>query len=341
MVIKINYFFIFLMLVGCKKDIQNNSTPPAPIVYTVPIIDYTNVQSISTTSAKCLVNISGNGGKEIIEKGICYSETNSLPSIKDIKLVSSSSLNSFSVDITSLKENTYYYVRSYAVNSIGIVYSEVNNFKTLSSTPPPVPSTISDYDGNVYNVIKIGDQYWTKENFRCTHYNDGTEIIKDLGAGDWDRKLPRYGWFLHWYSGIELKQYGAFYNWYAVNTGKLAPNGWHVATLNDLNKLKSSLTKDMEGQEMKSVSWGVKRDTMISKPNRNKSGFSALPLDRYHGNGYSSYQDMQYIDFALFWLSDEQNSTDAYCLSLFSGSNYIGGGSVNKSDGYNVRLVKD
>ena len=37
-------------------------------------------------------------------------------------------------------------------------------------------STLTDYDGNVYDVVNIGTQYWTKQNWKCTHLNDGTDI---------------------------------------------------------------------------------------------------------------------------------------------------------------------
>ena len=96
----------------------------------------------------------------------------------------------------------------------------------------------------------------------------------------------------------------------------------------------------MEGQEMKSREYWTIKDTMVYKPNRNKSGFSALPLDRYHGRG-SGYQDIRNIELSLFWLSDEDNSINAYYLALFSRNNLIGGGVSDKSNGYNVRLVKD
>jgi uncharacterized protein (TIGR02145 family) len=39
-------------------------------------------------------------------------------------------------------------------------------------------STITDYDGNVYDVIQIGTQYWTKQNWKCTHLRNGIEITE-------------------------------------------------------------------------------------------------------------------------------------------------------------------
>lgn len=47
------------------------------------------------------------------------------------------------------------------------------------------PETLTDYDGNVYNTIKIGDQVWISRNWKCTKLNDGTSLIKVTSSTTW------------------------------------------------------------------------------------------------------------------------------------------------------------
>ncbi len=50
---------------------------------------------------------------------------------------------------------------------------------------PEIPSTVTDVDGNVYNVVIIGQQGWMKENLKVTHYRDGAEIPNVTGTTEW------------------------------------------------------------------------------------------------------------------------------------------------------------
>jgi len=46
-------------------------------------------------------------------------------------------------------------------------------------------STITDYDGNSYDVVTIGSQYWTKQNWKCTHLDNGTALEKITDNAEW------------------------------------------------------------------------------------------------------------------------------------------------------------
>lgn len=47
------------------------------------------------------------------------------------------------------------------------------------------PTTVTDYDGNIYDVVNINGYYWTKQNWKCTRLNNGTEIPNVTDATAW------------------------------------------------------------------------------------------------------------------------------------------------------------
>lgn len=103
------------------------------------------------------------------------------------------------------------------------------------------PDTIRDIEGNVYRTITftIGDNKmtWMVDNLKTTKLNDGTPIeeVRNVNAryqdgtsaGDY-RMTPAYCWHMNQTYNKDI--YGALYNHLAIQTGKLAPKGWHVAT---------------------------------------------------------------------------------------------------------------
>ena len=83
---------------------------------------------------------------------------------------------------------------SISVNSISVVaVSETSGVNTkygvsvrLIYTGGGTPSsTLTDYDGNIYDVVQIGSQYWIKQNWKCTHLNDGTVIPEVTNDTTW------------------------------------------------------------------------------------------------------------------------------------------------------------
>ena len=198
-------------------------------------------------------------------------------------------------------------------------------------------TTVTDADGNVYHTITIGTQTWTVENLKTTHYNDGTAIPNVTDNTAWENLTTgAYCWYDN-DSTTNKNTYGALYNWYAVNTGKLAPAGWHVPTDADWDTLSAYLGGD-------NVSGGALKDTGTTywqSPNTeatNSSGFSALP------GGYRSYNgDFSSIgNYGFWWSATEINASSAYYRGLgYDGSHLGSYGDGGKSCGFSVRLLRD
>jgi FlaG/FlaF family flagellin (archaellin) len=91
---------------------------------------------VTSNSARISVVVANDGGSKIKEVGICYG-LNPNPTISDSKIRYELDLGTFTVDIRDLRENSTYYVRSYAVNSKGLAYGNEQSFKTLNASSIP------------------------------------------------------------------------------------------------------------------------------------------------------------------------------------------------------------
>jgi uncharacterized protein (TIGR02145 family) len=130
-----------------------------------------------------------------------------------------------------------------------LLYKAVSgNYSTIVTDVPTGDKTTNfnfvacmDADGNNYSMVTIGTQLWMAENLKTTQYNDSTAIPFITDSTAWaNQTTPCYCWYNN-DAGTYKNMYGALYNWYTVNTGKLAPKGWHVPTDADLQTLKNYL----------------------------------------------------------------------------------------------------
>lgn len=99
---------------------------------------------------------------------------------------------------------------------------------------------VKDIDGNIYPTIKIGGQIWMAENLRTTKYNTGVPIVNEADATAWG-KLTTGAWCNYNNKTENDAIYGKLYNWYAVNTGKLCPQGWHIPSDEENQKLSDQI----------------------------------------------------------------------------------------------------
>ena len=99
-----------------------------------------SVTDVSYTSAVCVAEILSDGGNKISDRGVCYSK-NQNPTISDTKVQSGVGIGSFTSNLTNLTAGTTYYVRAYASNDKGTIYSEQQSFSTLSYDKPAVTTS--------------------------------------------------------------------------------------------------------------------------------------------------------------------------------------------------------
>ncbi|WP_016990084.1 DUF1566 domain-containing protein [Flavobacterium sp. ACAM 123] len=102
---------------------------------TLPVVSATtSISAISQNTATAGGTISSDGGSTVTSRGVCFSSTTSNPTISSSTTNNGSGIGSFTSSITGLSENTIYYVRAYATNSIGTAYGPVMSFKTSATT---------------------------------------------------------------------------------------------------------------------------------------------------------------------------------------------------------------
>ena len=207
--------------------------------------------------------------------------------------------------------------------------------------------TMTDYDGNVYQTVKIGDQWWMAENLRVTHYKNGYAIPLVMDATDWtllrhDDDGNGVGAYCYYNNDINnVSTYGLLYNWYAVAHSRgLAPDGWHVPTDAEWRTLETTLGgSSVAGSKLAGrVDLWMDGD-LENNANFGASGFSALP------GGYRLSDDGTFHSSegygAYFWSSSSYDNSSAWSRGLSYGYSGVAHITINKRYGFSVRLVRD
>lgn len=211
--------------------------------------------------------------------------------------------------------------------------------------------TVTDIDGNLYTTVKIGNQLWTVENLRTTKLNDGMPITLAADVSHWVG-MSSAAYCFYENNPTNGITFGALYNWNAVNTGKLAPEGWHVPTNDEWEKLENFLITH-------GFNWdGTKKGNKIAKSlasntiwaddngegtvgnkkmQNNRSGFTALPSGCR--NDLGTFYDQGYYEY--WWSATETDDFNAYRYYIGFNHSNLGFSRYNKQYGFSVRLVMD
>ena len=102
--------------------------------------------SITHNTAMSGGNITNDGGTSILERGVCWNNSQN-PTLLNEHTTDGSGSGSFTSTITGLTQNTTYYVRAYATNSVGTAYGSEETF-TTPTTPTLTTTAISAITDN-------------------------------------------------------------------------------------------------------------------------------------------------------------------------------------------------
>lgn len=169
-------------------------------------------------------------------------------------------------------------------------------------------NSITDYDGNTYKTVIIGNCVWMAENMRTTHDNDGNLIA--IGGKKYMDEPLRY------YPDNDIsnvEKYGYLYNRQAAEN--ICPEGWHIPKVEAFpgyhlnfchggaSKMAKSLASNYDWEP--GSYWRNQYDkgsySIIHNPaSNNSTGFSAIPagfVERYP----DGFRNDDFGHTATFW----------------------------------------
>lgn len=175
----------------------------------------------------------------------------------------------------------------------------------------PAPTTVTDGGGNVYNIVQIGNQYWTKENSK----------YDVSGSSCYDN------------NSANCTTYGRLYKFAAAQT--VCPSGWRLPSDADWKTLEvylgmSQADADLDGWD-RGTNEGTKLKVGGSSGFEAKLGGFANPQNLYGNIGTDGY----------FWSSTTASQTyDAWNREITAGA-MIKRPFNNKENSFSVRCIKN
>jgi uncharacterized protein (TIGR02145 family) len=322
----------------------------------IPDLTTTETTNIAATSATSGGNIIDDGGFAITARGVCWSNSTN-PIITDAHTIDGNGTGSFTSSLTGLTEFITYYVRAYATNEHVTAYGNEISFIARN--------TISDYDGNIYGIVTIGNQTWMAENIKTTHYANGTEITLVENSTSWDALGTTDKAMCYYDNSTTNKDtYGALYTWAAAMNGAASsdanpsgvqgacPDGWHLPSDAEWKELEMYLGMSQaeadatgyrgtnEGSKLAGNAALWKYGSLENDAAFGTSGFLALPAGWRTNVGIFGYLGSR----AYFWSAmefDVSDTYDAYYRSLDYSIYGVYRFSTYKYNGFSVRCVKD
>ncbi len=300
------------------------------------------ISGITEHTAVCGGEVLTDGGSAIVERGVCWSTSHN-PTVNNSHTIDGAGTGTFTSTLTGLAASTTYYVRAYVVNSVGIGYGGEVSFTTLTD-PCQGVTTVTDYDGNVYNTIGVGNQCWMKENLRSTHYSDGEPVAHQSLSGNMYNG-NRYAW------GAVMR-YASSSMSNPSGVQGVCPTGWHVPSDAEWTPRTGHLSSQSQyvcGSDNTSIAKALASTTGWNSSTtncavgndqsaNNVTGFEALPAGAYGSNIHNLSGNGAY-----FWSATAGSGSNgnAYNRALYYDNATVDRINDSMSRSCSVRCLRD
>lgn len=216
----------------------------------------------------------------------------------------------------------------------------------------PFTETVTDIDGNIYKTVKLGNQVWMTENLKTTKLNDGTPITEyvffnpNRSTFPWTSTTEPQMLF-QWVPAIDLSNlypndlpfdfFGAYYNHFAIQSGKLAIDGWRLPTQQDFIELENFLSSQGHTGNEATV---LKSTIGWSAPFGNGTdlyGFEVRPAGSTTITGGPDFQ----AAIARFATSDLNATNTTRKIATFFNNGKLSFEDLDVRFGLSIRLIKE
>lgn len=198
----------------------------------------------------------------------------------------------------NMEDNTFSYTQGSSSPITAIYFNDKGEVLTEKPETPNeiniISHTLRDLrSGSIkeYPIVKIGTQYWMKENLQTTSYRDGSDIKRITN-------LEGEAGYLY-----TKEEVAYFYRGDVLTYKELAPEQWKIPDMADWNLLMEYVGN--AAILLETGEWGTKDNAYIAT---NETGFNAIPYGICSGKDDST-KLLNENEAAAYWIRGESALT--------------------------------
>lgn len=272
-----------------NDTLEHISNPPAIVA---PVVSSAGYRNLTSNSATIFGVLCYNNGDPATCGFIYGADEHNMTDSVAIGI----GIGEFSREISGLQPFTKYYYKTFASNSVAIVYGRTLSFITAADPDNCITGTFTDSrDGNVYATVTIGEQTWMSDNLR---YRGNLPLYNECQI-PW-AETDQYVAYPN-NDSTNVAVYGYLYDAVAALDGTVTssqipsglrgvcPYGWHLPSSGEWQQLIDMFDRTITSPQLAGSPelWPSADQLYVNDVNFGASCFNAVPTGyyMYHGGG--------------------------------------------------------